>query len=196
MAEHRDPPPSRGQRAQPPRGEHSVQAILDDLEQLADGLHLRARDQEVAERAQAEYAAVTLMSKIHASIGREITLALAGSFPLRGVVERTGDGWLLLADPAGPEWLIPVGSVRSLRGLSAKSVAAEALGVSRSLTWRSVVRGLIVDGAPCGLLLDDAHVVRVRLVRAGADFLEAQVGDQETVAVPWAALRAIRCGVL
>ena len=48
--------------------DQAVLALLDDLEQQAEGLHLRSRDFEVAERSVGEHAQVTLMARWHAAI--------------------------------------------------------------------------------------------------------------------------------
>ena len=48
-----------------PKPDSLVNALLEDLEQQALGLHLLARDQELAEREQAEYAQVSLRGRWH-----------------------------------------------------------------------------------------------------------------------------------
>ena len=83
------------------RWERSVLALIDDLEQQAEGLHLQERDLEVADRTRAEYAHVAIASRLHALVGRPVRLRLLGGITLAGTVTRTGADWLLVEDATG-----------------------------------------------------------------------------------------------
>src|SRR5688500_17783971 len=58
--------------------EEQLFAYLDDLEQQAEGVFGIERDLEVAERAAAEYAAVTAASRLMASVDRQVTVQVRG----------------------------------------------------------------------------------------------------------------------
>ena len=59
------------------RWEERLLDLFDDLEQQADGIALAERDALVAEQSRAEYAAVTLADRLHASVGTRLLLDVA-----------------------------------------------------------------------------------------------------------------------
>lgn len=173
--------------------DQAVLALLDDLEQQAEGLHLRSRDFEVAERSVGEYAQVTLMARWHAAIGAKVNVLLSSGGRMSGEVSRTGLDWVLLADDQGGHWLIPNAAVAVVRGLPTRAVAAEAAGVTARLTWRSVIRGLIERRVDCVVHLRiEGETLRGWFTRAGADFCEVLTPDSRSVVVSWEAVAAVR----
>ncbi len=155
--------------------ERSVLALLDDLEQQAEGLQLVERDLEVADRSRAEYAQVSMASRLHAVAGRQVRLTLLGGLSLAGTVDRTGADWLLLTDQVQREWIIRQGALAVLQGASSRSVPDDALGVLRRLSLRSVLRRLGEEGADCLLHLVDGGRLDGRLLRLGEDFAEVRL---------------------
>ncbi|MEP6815460.1 MAG: hypothetical protein ABI873_07925 [Marmoricola sp.] len=181
--------------------ERSVLALLDDLEQQAEGLHLVERDLEVADRSRAEYAQVGLASRLHAVLGRPVRLTLLGGLALTGTVERTGADWLLLTDSpesggARREWIVRQAALSSLQGATSRAVPDDALGVLRRLSLRSVLRGLAEEGADGLLHLVDGSRLDGRLLRLGEDFaevrLEAGPATDGYDLVPLTALAAVQ----
>jgi hypothetical protein len=176
--------------------ERSVLALLDDLEQQAEGLQLVERDLEVADRSRAEYARVDLASRLHAVAGREVRVTLLGGLSLVGTVGRTGDDWLLLTDRSDREWIVRRGALAVLRGASSRAVPDAALGVVRRLSLRSVLRRLAEEGADCLLHLVDGSRLDGRLLRLGDDFaevrLEAGPATESYDLVPLTALAAVQ----
>jgi hypothetical protein len=170
-------------------------SLLDDLEQQAEGVFAAERDLEVAERAQAEYAAVTLATRLMASVGREVVLQVEGVGPVAGTLRRVADGWSLVAGPRG-EWLVRAAAVASARGLSERSVPVEAWPATARLGLGSALRRIASSGQPCRLLLRDGTAHTVRLARIGADFVEARVGEnaREVTVFAWAGLAAVQQG--
>ena len=181
------------------RWERSVLALLDDLEQQAEGLHLVERDLEVADRTRAEYAQVSLASRLHGLDGRGVRLSLLGGVDLAGTVTRTGVDWLLVTDDPGREWLVRHAAVAVVRGASGRAVSDDALGVLRRLPLRAVLRRLADDGVECVLHLVDGARVDGRLLRLGADFAEVRLTGKTTTegydVVPLAAMAAVQPGV-
>src|SRR3712207_5446487 len=101
--------------------EHRLLGFLDDLEQRAEGLALSSRDAEVEELGRAEYSAITLASRLHASTGQEVQLSVRGAGVVRGTLERVGAGWCLVA-----AHVVTTAAVAAARGLSPAAVASEA----------------------------------------------------------------------
>lgn len=175
--------------------EESVLSLLDDLEQQAAGLHLAEREAEVGERSVAEYAQVSLGSRLHASLGRALRVRLVGGRRLSGRLVSTGADWLLLEDDHGSEWVLPRVGLSSVEGLSARSVNEDAWPLRTRLSLRSVLRRIAREQSECVVHLCDEGQVSGRLGRVGRDFLEmhneGDLGDGAT-AVPFEVVAAIQ----
>jgi hypothetical protein len=156
----------------PPSWEESLLALFDDLEQQAEGLQLEERRQEVEALASADFAEVSLESRLLGSLGTDLLVRLTGGLIVRGVLLRAGDGWLLLRDELDGPWLSPAGAVLSVSGLSRRSAAPEARTVLARLGLGSALRALAEDAGECLVHLRDGQRVEGRLGRVGADFVE------------------------
>jgi hypothetical protein len=186
------------------RWEERLLDVFDDLEQQAEGLALAERDAMVAEQSRAEYAAVDLAARVHASVGNRVVVDVAGVGPLDATLARAGAGWCLLA--AGPaEWIVRLEAVRSVRGLADGAVAEPARPVAARLGVASAVRAVAGARSPVLLHRQDGGTTRGLLGRVGRDFVEVagthEVGGVEVVAgvggvevVPFAAVAAVRSG--
>ena len=78
---------------------------------------------ERADRARAEYGAVTLASRLMASVGSELSVTVVGVGRLTGTLLRVSTGWLLLG-AGGSEWVVPLAAVSSVGGASPRSSPA------------------------------------------------------------------------
>lgn len=178
------------------RAERSVLGLIEDLEQQAQGLYLVERDLEVADRSRAEYARVSVASRLHATTGRTVRLVLLGGLAVNGTVLRSGPDWLLVQDTPGHEWVVPHAAIGLLQGASGRAVSQEALGVLQRLPLRAVLRRLADDQSESLLHLRDGTRLAARLLRIGADFAEVRVaGDrraEEYDLVPLVALAAVQ----
>ena len=167
-------------------------ALFDDLEQQAAGAFGVERDLEVAERAQAEYAVVTLASRLMASLDHDVVLDVTGVGPVSGTLRRVGDGWCLVEAASG-EWLVRLPGILLARGLSERSVPEEAWPASARLGLGSALRRVASAGDSCRVCLTDGSAHDVRLVRVGADFVEGRAGESRVpVHVPMAAVAAVQ----
>lgn len=176
--------------------------LFEDLEQQAAGLELTDRDAEVADRTRAEYAEVTLMSRVRGSVGARVGLQLVGAGALTGRVARAGRDWLLLTSPeGGHEWVVCVDAVVAATGLATASVAERVAAVTARLGLRSVLRGLAESRVELVAHHRDGTRHRGTVVRVGADFTELVVdgggpgwtGASGAVRVlPYAQLSALR----
>lgn len=185
-------------------GEERLLDVLDDLEQQAEGLALAERDARVADLARAEYAEIDLFSRLHGAVGAELRLVLRGAGRLRGTVVRVGADWLLV-DDGGHEWLVRAAVLEEVRDLPDRVVGEDARPLTARLGLGSVLRSLAHDAVPVLLHRTGGDVVRGRLRRVGADFVELEndgsVGTPQGVSgadgvavVPWHAVAAVRRG--
>lgn len=153
-------------------------ALFEDLEQQAAGLQLTDRDVEVAERTRAEYAEVTLVSRVRGSVGARVGLEVAGAGSLSGQVMRVGPDWVLLGLPeGGPQWVVRLAAVVSATGLAATSVSERVAGVTARLGLRSVLRGLAESRTELVVHHQDGTRHRGVVARVGADFAELATLD-------------------
>lgn len=168
--------------------------LFDDLEQQAEGLALQARDVEVAELGRAQYAEVDLASRLHASVGHRVELALAGSDPLRGRLLRVARGWCLIAPQDAPdaEWVVNLRHLVAVRGLAVGAAPEASRGIAARVGIGSALRGLAEERDAVAVLRVDGRVRRGRLGRVGADFLELMVDGDGIEVVATSAIAVVR----
>lgn len=171
--------------------ERDLFAVLDDLEGQAQAAFAAEREAELADRARAEYGAVSLASRLMASVGTSVSLDLPTLGRVEGTLQRVGEGWCLL-DAGGQDWVVPLRHVVSVHGASQRSVPEVAWSPVSRLGLRSALRRLADSGAPCQLCLGDGSRPEVRVERVGADFLEVMTASHELVLVPHDTVVAIR----
>lgn len=167
-----------------------VAALFEDLEMQADGLYLDDRDREVEALAEAGYAEIALLDRLHASVRRPLRLVLSDGSEAAGVLRRCGAGWLLL-EADGSDWVVPVAAVTYVEGLASRSLPASARPRTARLSLNSVLRRLAEEDQVCALRLRGDCLLRGALVRVGADFVVVRVGGTD-LDVPLAALVAVR----
>lgn len=174
------------------------EALFADLEATAEGAWLQERETEVAEQARAEYAAVRLMDRLRARLGRSLACELVDGRRLDGVVAETGVDWFLLRAVPG-EVLVPVralaavarpaagpsGFPGSVAGPVAGSLAggevsvAPPAGLGESLGLSAVLRGLSVRRVPVHLVLLGSRMLTGTIDRVGADHLDLAMHSPE-----------------
>jgi hypothetical protein len=170
-------------------------ALFDDLDQQAEGLALAERDVEVAELGRAEYAAVDLAARVHASVGSRVRLAVGGLGTVEARLCAAGSDWCLLSTAApgvGREWLVRLAAVTTAEGLSERAVPEAARPVTSRLGLGSALRRVAESREPVQIVRLDGAVTRGRLRRVGADFVEVVAeGDRTGISVlPFAHLAA------
>lgn len=165
-------------------------AFLDDLEQQAGATFAAERDQEVAERARAEYARVVLAARLMASVERDVTLTVDGVGPVSGRLRRVADGWCLVVASTG-SWIVRLDAVALVRGGAATAVPPEAWPATARLGLGSALRRL--TGERCQIHPWRGTPYEARLGRVGADFVEAVVGaDPAPVLIAFSGLAAVQ----
>jgi hypothetical protein len=172
--------------------------LIEDLEQQAIGMHLAERDAELADRARGEYASVTFVSRVHASVGQQVTLTLRGGDLVEGVLTQAGVDWCTVVGGAGVPWLVRLGAVVGASGMSPRAVPEAARPALARLGFGSALHRLTEEAPEVLLHLDGGPSVRVRVLRIGADFVETeQTGGPAasgSVLVPFAGVLTVRPG--
>lgn len=166
-------------------------AFLDDLEQQAQALYDADRQSELADRARSEYAAVTLVSRLMASLDHDVVLDVRGVGTVSGRLQRAGLDWCLVHGSA-QDWVVRLGAVRSVEGVSDRSVPDVAWSPVSRLGLGSALRRLADTGAACRVHSVDGTVWESCLTRVGADFVEARVGEDRLVLIARDALAAVQ----
>jgi hypothetical protein len=182
-----------------PAGDRALLALFDDLEQQAEGLALTRRDDEVLDRLRDEYAEVDLLSRLHASAGREVVIGVVGGEAVAGSLSRVGSDWCLLENSgwgsAPVETLVHLRLVTSVRGLDPGAQPAAARSVLARLGLTSCLRGLAEAGQTHTVRLVDGTSRVGRVARVGADFVELWL-DGTSVVVPLAAMAYVVSGTV
>jgi hypothetical protein len=166
-------------------------AFFDDLEQQAQALYDADRGSELADRARAEYAAVTLVSRLMASAECEVTLDLLGVGTVTGRLQRVGPDWCLVHG-AAQDWVVRLAAVKSVEGASDRSLPEVAWSPDSRLGLGSALRRLADTGSECRLHAIDGSVRDGRLARVGADFVEASVGEGRIVLLARDSIAAVQ----
>lgn len=139
--------------------------LFDDLEaQVAARTRLEL-DAEVAERTRLERARITLGERLVGALGADVVLRLRGGTVVRGRIEDSGDGWLLIAEPAGRQLLVPVPAVLGISGLGRPrdDTRARRFGIG------SAVRGISRDRRAVVVVDVDGGSVHGTIDAVGAD---------------------------
>jgi hypothetical protein len=177
------------------RWEERLLDLFDDLEQQAEGIALAERDALVAEQSRAEYAAVALADRLHASVGARLVLDVGGLGRLDGQLVRAGDGWCLL-DVEGVDWVVVTAAVRAVRGLHDAGRAPGTRPLTARLGLGSALRGLAEDRGDVALHRRDGSACRGRLGRVGRDFVEVLAGADSSDVAGRAQLEVLPFGTL
>ncbi len=171
--------------------EEELFAALDDLEQQAEALYDAERAAELADRSRAEYGAVTLASRLMASVGTEVVLGVTGVGRVAGELQRLGTGWALVHG-TGSDWVVHLSAVEEVRGASARSVPEVAWSPLTRLGLGSAFRRLGETGERCLVHLRSGARAEGRVRRVGADFAEVEVAPERVELVGFAAVAAIQ----
>jgi hypothetical protein len=166
-------------------------AYLDDLEQEAEARFDSERETELGDRARAEYATVTVVSRLMASVGREIALDVRGVGQVSGMLQRVGPDWCLVGAQRHA-WVVRLEHATTVTGASERSVPEVAWSPVSLLGIGSVLRGLADTAEPCLVHTVDGAVHDVVVVRVGRDFVEVVTSPDRTVLLPLTAVAAVR----
>lgn len=148
-------------------------AFFRDLEAEFAGLEAADLDPEVRDRSRAELARVPLADRLRAAVEHPLTVRVAGVGAVRGRLLDLGPDWLLLAESAAGETVVPLAAITSVTGLGTATAAPGTAGqVTARLTLAYALRGLAMRRLPVALVTRDGEVAHGTLDRVGADFVE------------------------
>lgn len=166
-------------------------ALFDDLEGQATALWEADREAELADRARSEYVAVTLASRLMASLDSTVVLDVVALGRVEGRLQRVAASWCLVT-AAGQDWILPLRHVVAVRGASERSVPEVAWSPLQKLGLRSALRRLSDAEARCVVHLADGSSHEVHVTRVGADFVQCRTGSDERMLVPYDGLVAVQ----
>jgi hypothetical protein len=165
--------------------------LFDDLEQQAEGMFQVEREIEVADRARAEYAGVTLASRLMASVGSEVVLRVQGIGVLQGTLQRVASDWCLVITGL-QEWIVRLAAIDQVRGASERSTPEAAWSPVAKLGFGSVLRHLAERHSSCLMVLVDGTRHEAHVTRVGQDFVEATIGRDATALYTFAGIAAVQ----
>ncbi len=159
--------------------------LFNDLETDAEGLALRDRDAEIAERTRAELAAIGVLDRLRAGVGDAVILQVLGVGRLEGRLRRLTPTWLLLDADGRHGWAVSVDALTGVEGLTSAAAPGEsARSVATRTTWSSAFRVLSRDRELVVVYRVDGTSVRGLPARVGRDFVEMWRLDEETPGPP------------
>ncbi len=165
-------------------------SLFADLERQAEAIYGEERAAELADRSRAEYASVSLASRLMASLQHEVVLDVLGVGAVSGRLERLGDGWCLVRS-LGTDWIVVGEAVAAVRGASERAVPEAAWSPLTRLAVGSTLRGLSAAEARCVVHRRDGARHEGVLGRVGADFVEVRPEVGRIQLVAFAALAAV-----
>jgi hypothetical protein len=167
--------------------------FLEDLEQQAQALYDAERASELADRSRAEYASVTVVTRLMASVDLDLVLDVEGVGACAGRLRRVGPDWCLLHG-AAQDWVVRLAAVKACEGASPRSVPEVAWSPVSRLGLGSALRRLADAGVECRVHAMDGTTRDGRLGRVGGDFLELVTGEGQgrLVLVTWRSLAAVQ----
>ena len=171
--------------------EEQLFSLLDDLEQQAEAAYDAERDVDLADRSRAEYAQVTLASRLMASLQDEVVLEVRGVGQVHGTLCRVGEGWCLVQG-SGQDWVLRTEVITLVRGASERSVPEVAWSPVARLGFGSALRRIADTRDPCVIHRIDGRHHDVMLTRVGQDFVEAAGADAKLLLFPFATLAAVQ----
>ncbi len=179
------------------RDDGRLEDVFEDLEQQAAGMEMAERDAELADRVRGEYAAVTLADRVHASLGREVSLVLLGGETVAGLLADAGRDWCAVTPGHGRTWLVRLAAVAQAGGLSRRSLPEAARPVVARRGFGSAVHALAEESGDVLVHAATGSPVRGRVARIGSDFLEVEPAQDRvgvSVLVSTEQVRAVTTG--
>ena len=171
--------------------EEELFGYLDDLEGRAAALYDAERAPEIADRGAAEYQAVTLVSRLMASVDLDVSLEVCGIGAVSGRLARAATAWCLL-ESRGQEWVVRIEAVTAVHGASDRALPEPAWPAAARLGLTSALRRLADLGDTCVVHLGDGRRHDGTIRRVGGDFVEVAAGAAgRVVLVPFTHLSAV-----
>jgi hypothetical protein len=178
--------------------------LFTDMEAQLEASARLGLDDDIAERTQRERKTVHLVGRMRLERGAWLDVRVGGAGAFRAVLCDVGPDWVLLADEAGAELLVPFGALLAVHGLGPRA-AVNPTGLDQRMLMsmalpfaleaisreRSFVVATVADGSTYTGMID----------RVGADFLDLTTRipgehraayQQRGVAIPFGQLSLVR----
>ena len=153
--------------------------LFTDLEAEYAALSHAHRAAEISERARIEAGRLHLSERVEASLGSDVQVRVTGGRSVRGRLQRSGPGWLLLVEPGGADCLVVTAQVLSVTGLVRWSVPSADVCAGGGVRFGigHVLRALCTERASLSVALLDGSAVTATIDRVGRDFLDVTVHE-------------------
>jgi hypothetical protein len=175
-----------------PEWDDKLFTVFDDLEQQADALFDAERDLQLADLARAEYAEVTLASRLMAAVDHEVALDVEGVGRLEGRLTRVAAEWVMLTVGTA-EWVVPLVAVTAAALDTDRSVPEVAWSaVARRLGLRSALRRLAESAEECVVHSREGVRYQGRIERVGQDFVELRTAPTKVQLIPVATVAGVQ----
>jgi hypothetical protein len=171
-----------------------LHALFAELEQQAEALYDAERAADMSDRSQAEYATVTLASRVMASMGLPVAVLIRGIGVVEGRIRRMGDGWFWLGD-GGRQWLVILAAVDAISGASDRAVPEVAWSPVDRLGLGSALRRLALAEVHCVVHQVDGGTREGKVRRVGEDFIEVTSPSGAVWLCALASIAAVRSSV-
>ena len=147
--------------------------LFRDLEGQLEAAETAEVAAEVADRTRREAALLRLVDRLRPATGHPVRLQVRGAGQLSGRLQQVGVAWVLVAEPAGRQALVPLTAVLAVAGLGALSSSPDREErVFAGLGLGSALRAIARDRLPVTVTLVDGGTITGTVDRVGADFLE------------------------
>jgi hypothetical protein len=143
--------------------------LFADLEALAEATERAAFEVDVADRARAERATLTLADRLRGHVGAVLAFRLLDGDRVRARLADVGTDWVLLDD--GGSVVLPMAAVGGVEGLS-RAAATASGALARRVTLGVVLRRLARDRVPVRIGLLGGESLTGTVDRVGADHLD------------------------
>lgn len=147
--------------------------LFRDLEAQLDAADRADLAAEVADRTRRELARVRLVDRLRAAVGAQLTVTVLGGSSVSGSLLDVGPDWLLVAEGAARQALVPSAAVLGVAGLPRRAAAPGSEGsVAARLTLGFALRGVARDRSAVALLLVSGDLLHGTIDSVGADFVD------------------------
>jgi len=147
--------------------------LFRDLEGQLEAAEVAEVAAEVADRSRRESARLRLVDRLRPAAGHEVRLQVRGGGQVAGRLDHVGAQWVLVAETAGRQALVPLSAVLAVAGVGVLSSPPDVEErVFDRLGLGSALRAIARDRAPVTLGLVDGSALTGTVDRVGADFLE------------------------
>jgi hypothetical protein len=147
------------------------QLLLADIEAQFDAAEAAELAAEVRDRTRRELARVSLVDRLRAAIGAQVSVGVPHLGAVHGQLTGVGPDWLLLTEPPSRDVLVPLTAAITVTGVGPNADVPTG-EVDARLGLRYALRLLARDRAAVVITVSDGRTLAGTLDRVGADFVD------------------------